>query len=593
MLKKIKKLTIIIVSVVCLTVNSIGASYMKPIYVNAAALPVVYVGVDTLLKLLLGTVITVGGVVAVNKADELGVFDDVYDSFITEGTSALKEMPDYDENKQIGKINNKIVDISDYIDIEKNSSGGGKQPDLNNKEVQKALKATTFMIESDFMRFMIDFVEDKFKADSSIESVREYYKKYGKNEVEKTENTLSSYSEVDSFNKNHDSGLFYDGTETYWDWGTKFRICKFRFENVYGYSPSGLSREGYYTDTSGYQLELDPTSNSLYNGGRVALTCQRPIDREQKDEIEKESGNILFDSMLLLYEVNGDTTWEVYRHDGSLERLQGKNFKTYSNVLTLYERDYETGYVGPNNFIMTTSHKWNCYPSSNVPVFTNYYDAVRYVMGIDGLENAINVKGKYTLPCDELLPKANELLNPLTDKELNAGILPEVITQAEQAILPEPLPENAPVKQPQDFPEEYPDNIGDIIGDLVVENIVTNPIPTPTPTPSPNPDPLPDIDPTTPETDNETIQNAINKSLNLADFFPFCIPFDLIRLVNVLNVEPQPPYFEYPIKIEGVIDYIVIIDFSKFDSLAQIVRIFEVLIFIGALIMATRKLIKG
>ena len=593
MFKKVKKILLIILTVITLSVNSIGVSYIKPMQVHAIALPIT-VGIDVILKLLLGTVVTVSGIVVVDKADELGVFDDLYESFMTDGSSALDGMPDYDDDTEIGSVNGKIYYIADY---KKNGSGGGNNPNLKDPKLEEALKLTNYKISSEFMKYMIDFTKDKLKADSDIESVRKYYEKYGKENAESEDLNIPSINDVEEYTKDHDKGLSYDGSKAYYstvigDRVIETRIVKFRFENIFGYSPSGLSKEGYYTDTSGYQVDINPygyETSVNYNGGRICITCQNPFDRNAQDRLDK----ITFGNMRLLYEVGGDDKEYVYTSStGEGVTLQGAPFRDDYSALTVNEYDFETGLNGSNWDTLRTSDTFPCYPSANVPVFTNYIDGVRYVMGIDGLENAINVNtsSKYILPCDDLLPKTNELIKPLTDKELNAGILPEVITQAEQAILPEPLPEGQPVTQPQEVPEEYPDKIGEIIGDLVEENTV---IPIPTPTPTPNPEPFPEVTPNKPITDNAPIQNAINKSLNLADFFPFCIPFDLIRLVNVLNVEPQAPYFEYPIKVEGVIDYVVAIDFSKYELLAQIVRIFETLIFIGALIMATRKLIRG
>lgn len=71
----------------------------------------------------------------------------------------------------------------------------------------------------------------------------------------------------------------------------------------------------------------------------------------------------------------------------------------------------------------------------------------------------------------------------------------------------------------------------------------------------------------------------------VSDKFPFCLPWDLMRSVQVLTSSPRVPYWELPIKGEKIV-----IDFSMFEPLARIVRFFVVLTFIVSLIILTRRL---
>lgn len=70
----------------------------------------------------------------------------------------------------------------------------------------------------------------------------------------------------------------------------------------------------------------------------------------------------------------------------------------------------------------------------------------------------------------------------------------------------------------------------------------------------------------------------------LKDKFPFSLPWDLTGAVNLLVAPPVPPKFELPILTE-TID----IDFTQFESLAQISRSFFTIIFIVTLIILTKK----
>lgn len=151
--------------------------------------------------------------------------------------------------------------------------------------------------------------------------------------------------------------------------------------------------------------------------------------------------------------------------------------------------------------------------------------------------------------------------------------------------------------------------------------------PQPTTAPDPDPDPDPDLkpDPTitpavnpepstvpkpsgTPEnpddTDTDTDIDPDDYKTDLRLVFPFCIPFDLIHLLNVLDAEPEAPRFEIPIDLEAdnpftdkkIVDYhaTIVIDMSDYEQPIKVIRIFEVMFFILGLLLITRQqMIKG
>lgn len=81
---------------------------------------------------------------------------------------------------------------------------------------------------------------------------------------------------------------------------------------------------------------------------------------------------------------------------------------------------------------------------------------------------------------------------------------------------------------------------------------------------------------------------------DLTTLFPFCIPFDLIRLFKVMQSTAQAPYWEIPLDVPSIgLHYVFVIDFSQFETLAQIFRICETIGFCCGLILITRQLIKG
>lgn len=78
---------------------------------------------------------------------------------------------------------------------------------------------------------------------------------------------------------------------------------------------------------------------------------------------------------------------------------------------------------------------------------------------------------------------------------------------------------------------------------------------------------------------------------SIIDKFPFCLPFDVYTVFNLLSAEPEAPSFDIPFKMEGVFDFSMEIDLSEFDAIANIVRWFIYIIFILGLIFVTNSLI--
>lgn len=76
------------------------------------------------------------------------------------------------------------------------------------------------------------------------------------------------------------------------------------------------------------------------------------------------------------------------------------------------------------------------------------------------------------------------------------------------------------------------------------------------------------------------------QNIELIDKFPFSIPWDLKKSVEKLSADAKPPRWEIPIVTE-----IITIDMAKFEHLANIMRIFNTLLFVVALIILTRRLI--
>lgn len=99
-----------------------------------------------------------------------------------------------------------------------------------------------------------------------------------------------------------------------------------------------------------------------------------------------------------------------------------------------------------------------------------------------------------------------------------------------------------------------------------------------------------DTQPDTPGTPSSDIGDY---QIDLKQFFPFCIPFDLYDFFTCLNADPVAPVIEWVIPLPGGDTYPLVIDLSAFDGVAQLLRRLQLLLFCVGLAFKTRDLIKG
>lgn len=145
-------------------------------------------------------------------------------------------------------------------------------------------------------------------------------------------------------------------------------------------------------------------------------------------------------------------------------------------------------------------------------------------------------------------------------------------TQEEITVLPIPL-------NPSADPETQ---IGTLTQPNIWQGTISDPMPDMQPDPNPNPDP------------GTGVPSDIGKyQIDLKDFFPFCIPFDLYDFFTCLNADPVTPVIEWVIPLPGGVTYPLEIDLSAFDGVAQLLRRLQLLLFCVGLAFKTRDLIKG
>lgn len=176
---------------------------------------------------------------------------------------------------------------------------------------------------------------------------------------------------------------------------------------------------------------------------------------------------------------------------------------------------------------------------------------------------------------------------PSAPKQINVPSADQMADAAQQ-LNPESNPDLAADKS------NAPKYIEDLIAKL-------DPVPTPSPDPTPEPKPEPDTKPEQPDTnpsnpDSGDDPDNSSFTADLKKLFPFCIPFDLIHALNVLSVEGKAPVFKFPFKVDYGPVHVNeewVLDFADYESVVQILRVFETLSFIVSLILITRNIIKG
>lgn len=78
--------------------------------------------------------------------------------------------------------------------------------------------------------------------------------------------------------------------------------------------------------------------------------------------------------------------------------------------------------------------------------------------------------------------------------------------------------------------------------------------------------------------------------VDLKDFFPFCIPFDLFDIVTAFAAEPEAPVFEWPISVpRWGFDYTLKVDLQEWEDIASLFRTLELTIFCVGLAIVTRE----
>ena len=295
-----------------------------------------------------------------------------------------------------------------------------------------------------------------------------------------------------------------------------------------------------------------------------------------------------------------------------------------SSGVHYYHAYYDRGIRSDNTTIITKTCHGETYTSgnttfggksvySNLPVFRNIDIANEFLKTGAGYENALNYLKQYRLADWLQEDWAGELIDPLTGlsylndlanmakhQGLNAigndpslddmkQHLRDIIANLRPGYDPVTDPSVDPALDPICYPDTIPTPVIDPTADVVLQP-AKDPTPSPNPDPSPSTSPKPTMQPTPSPGEIDSSQPVVD----LSKFFPFCIPFDLIHLVQALDADPVAP--KWTLKLEPPqfpVEWEVTLDLSQFESLAKIFRTGETLLFVVGLILITRGIIKG
>lgn len=209
----------------------------------------------------------------------------------------------------------------------------------------------------------------------------------------------------------------------------------------------------------------------------------------------------------------------------------------------------------------------------NIPVVSTTADGENLLRGIAQVDILNGLTYDYGILADSV----SIALNPFADAYIDADAIPELYPAISAAVdaLPDPAPASDPAK-----------NADDYVAAVAAAATSVAPDPAPDPDPADDPEPVPELDP--------AIKYEIDRAkFDFTEIFPFCIPFDLVKLLDALCADPVAPRFEIPFVVPVLgIDMVWVIDMAVFDTAAEVFRTGIVVGYVIFLLMNTFKLIK-
>lgn len=348
--------------------------------------------------------------------------------------------------------------------------------------------------------------------------------------------------------------------------------------------------------------------NAINNFWNKFMGRASNVDMELPDDIKDMIESSGFPYYMYTIYNSGEKSESIYLY------LGGIGSYCYSNRVEMpgHAIIYKNGKVYMDSNYINTGFKTSNY-KTNMPIFKTEADGEKWsaeqlanadkyvkenIWVHPDLQETYQNNGKFEYPQEAPQPLQYPSAENLADlaKKLN----PEINTEYSPEMAPSYVQEL--IRQLQQNPGTDTD-----------AGTETNPDPNPNPNPDTGTDTDTDAKPTaapepeatgTPGESSDSKEELGNYTADLTSVFPFCIPFDLIHLFEVLDAEPEAPVFKIPVELKAnnpfngksVINYkdTIVIDLSDYEQAIKVIRIFEVIFFLIGLMLITRShMIKG
>lgn len=185
------------------------------------------------------------------------------------------------------------------------------------------------------------------------------------------------------------------------------------------------------------------------------------------------------------------------------------------------------------------------------------------------------------IPDEWRIVQPGETPNPDEDPDDNPDVLPFVIPIHPPTIDPDPDPDPDPKPDGKDDKEK--DTETDIVPPIPHPDTDIDPVPPPDNTED-NSEEDDDIDP-------DPVPAITSKYGDITKLFPFCIPFDLVKLIKGLSAKKAPPVFHFEYKFKAIhYNFVVNVDLSDYEKYVKIFRYGMQIFYIIALMFMTARM---
>lgn len=343
----------------------------------------------------------------------------------------------------------------------------------------------------------------------------------------------------------------------------------------------------YLSDDKGYYVSLNPTKWVYDSVGISYVTYEN---------MQNARIALLVDTSYCYYETYSKVKLYIYGLDDlPNHKINNDNLLNYP-LLDKFAIVDSLGGIGSirNDMLLADFQKLT--KIRGIPVYTNKTEMQEFLKTGDPSKCLNYFKGEVTKPSDwlnydfsQISEKLDQILKALTT-------LPTITTDDlagfAQGVGNAVVAGNVPAADPATQQQQMQQILEESARETATRSLADSAMSMETETGGDDDTPRPTK--TVEEWEEDQKKQDATMVVDWHEFFPFCVPYDMVRLIKVLNAEPKAPCFEGAIKYDKLnINVPVKLDLSEFDKAAEIFRLCETILFILGLILVTRNLIRG